>query len=259
VLQVRDLCVSDRRRKIELLRGVSLDVHAGEVLGIAGVEGNGQTELVETLIGLIKADKGSIQLDGVRLLGGTPRKIMEAGLACIHEDRQGKGLIAGFTISENLILGAHYREPIRRGMMMDQGTIERIAAQRVAAYDIRPPVPKMQAKYLSGGNQQKLIIARELHTKDMKVLVASQPTRGLDISATNFVHRTLCEMRDRGIAVLFISADLDEIKLMSDRIAVMYRGEIVATAPKEAFSDLRLGSLMLTGQETATEETGDAG
>jgi len=137
--------------------------------------------------------------------------------------------------------------------MIDQKAIYRVGDNLIQTFDIRPPVPKMQAKYLSGGNQQKLILARELNTKGMKILVASQPTRGLDVNATLFVHQALRNLRDQGIGILLISADLDEIKLLSDRIAVMYRGEIVATGAKENFSDVQLGSLMLTGQCTTTD------
>jgi simple sugar transport system ATP-binding protein len=255
VLQVRGLGVVDKRRKVTLLRDISLVVNAGEILGIAGVEGNGQTELVDTLIGLVKAKCGSAQLDGIELLDLSPRKIMEAGLACIHEDRLRKGLVAEFTVSDNLILGMHYLKPIQQNLMIDQNRIAQISSDLVRDFDIRPPAPKMLTKYLSGGNQQKLILARELNTQGMKLLLASQPTRGLDVNATIFVHRTLRDLRDRGIGVLFISADLDEIRMLSDRIVVMYRGEIVATGAGDEFSDVRLGSLMLTGQEAMTFES----
>ncbi len=255
VLRVQNLSVVDKRRKITLLREISLVVNAGEILGIAGVEGNGQTELVDTLNGLIKAQSGSAKLNGLELLGLSPRKIMEAGLTCIHEDRLRKGLVTDFTVSENLILGAHYLEPIRQRLMMNQNKIAQICGNLIQDFDIRPPAPKMLVKYLSGGNQQKLILARELNTRGMKLLIASQPTRGLDVSATIFVHRTLHDLRDNGIGVLFISADLDEIRLLSDRIAVMYRGEIVATGGCDDFTDARLGSLMLTGQEVEASES----
>jgi simple sugar transport system ATP-binding protein len=250
VLQIKDIWFSDPHKKIDTLRGISLDICAGEILGIAGVEGHGQVELAETLIGLLRPRSGSIQLNGVELIGLSPRKIMEAGVACIHEDRQVKGLILDFSVTENLILGDHYYPPNRRGWMLNLRSIVDICSKAIKAFDIRPSNPKLLVRFLSGGNQQKLILARELREKNIKLLIASQPSRGLDVNATGFVHQIIKNFREKDCAILLISADLDEIKQLSDRIAVLYRGEIVAVGPKETFSDANLGSLMLSGRNS---------
>jgi len=258
VLQLRDLRAVDALRGIEVLRGVNLDVRAGEITGIAGVEGNGQSELVEVLIGLRPASGGSACLDSVELLGSSPRAIMARGLACIHEDRHEKGLVGDFTVTENLILGKHHLSPFRRGFMLDLAAAHEHALEMVRSFDIRPPLPDREAKYLSGGNQQKLVTARELDVKSMRVLIASQPTRGLDVSATRFLHQQLRAVRDQGVAVLLISADLDEVKLLSNHIAVMYKGQIAASGPRDTFSDAELGALMMRGSpETDSPEVAD--
>ncbi|MCJ7533772.1 MAG: ABC transporter ATP-binding protein [Anaerolineales bacterium] len=254
VLQMRDVWFSDPHKKIDTLSRITLDIRAGEILGIAGVEGNGQAELVEILIGLLRPRKGSIQLQGLELIRLSPRRIMEAGVACIHEDRQVKGLIVDFSVSENLILGDHYYPPNRHGLMLNHSAIDEISSKSIAAFDIRPPNPKVLVRFLSGGNQQKLILARELREKNIKLLIASQPSRGLDVNATIFVHQTIRRFRAKDCAILLISADLDEIKQLSDRIAVLYRGEIVALGPKESFSDVELGSLMLIGHKPTSTE-----
>jgi ABC-type uncharacterized transport system ATPase subunit len=247
VLQIRDVWLYDPHKKNDTLCGITLDVCAGEILGIAGVEGHGQAELVETLIGLLHPRRGSIQLQGDEMIGLSPRKIMEAGVACIHEDRQSKGLILDFSASENLILGDHSHLPNRRGWMLNRPTIVDFCSKAIKEFDIRPSNPKILVRFLSGGNQQKLILARELREKNLKLLIASQPSRGLDVSATLFVHQMIRNFREMGCAILLISADLDEIKQLSDRIAVLYRGEIVGLGPLETFSDVEIGSLMLTG------------
>lgn len=252
VLQMQDVWFSDPHKKIDTLCGITLDVCAGEILGIAGVEGHGQAELVETLIGLLHPKKGSIQLQGLELVGLSPRKIMEAGVACIHEDRQVKGLILDFDVSENLVLGDQYYPPNRRGWMLNRSIIADICLKAIKTFDIRPSNPKLLVRFLSGGNQQKLILARELREKNIKLLIASQPSRGLDVNATLFVHQMIRKFREMGCAILLISADLDEIKQLSDRIAVIYRGEIVGLGLKETFFDEEIGSLMLTGRKSTS-------
>jgi simple sugar transport system ATP-binding protein len=254
VLQMSNVWVPDPSRNVDTLRGVTLEVRAGEILGMAGVEGNGQSELAGTIMGLQKPSRGTICLAGIETTFFSPRKIMELGIAYIPEDRQSKGIIPDFSISENLILGDHYRPPFGNGFKLHKKVIEKISDALIDAYNIRPTDQKMSAKSMSGGNQQKLIIARELRQKNVKLLVASQPTRGLDITSTSLVHQTIMKIRDEGGAVLLISADLDEIKSLSDRIAVMYRGEIAAIGSRADFSDMELGSLMLTGSRLGTIE-----
>jgi len=251
VLRVQGLHAVDPHRGVEVLCGINLEVRAGEILGIAGIEGNGQSELVEVLTGLRPAAGGSICLDGTELVGRPPRWIMEHGLVCIHEDRQSRGLVGDFTVSENLVLGEQCHPHFRRGPILDAKAVLDRAQQLVRDFDIRPPRPDMQAKYLSGGNQQKLVTARELSTERVRLLVASQPCHGLDVPTTIFIHRKLREKRDAGTAVLLLSADLDEVKLLSDHIAVIHQGKIVATGPTGTFSDAELGALMLRGQPEA--------
>jgi ABC-type uncharacterized transport system ATPase subunit len=248
VLQINELSASDPLRGVEVLHNLNLEAKAGEILGIAGVEGNGQSELVEVLIGLRPIGSGRVVLDGKIINGLSPRRIMECGVACIHEDRQSRGLIGDFTISENLILGEQYRAPYRKGVTLESDTIATHAQKLIESFDIRPRDPDILAKYLSGGNQQKLVAARELSNRHMRLLIASQPTRGLDVGATRFIHRQLRIMRERGAAVLLISADLDEVKLLSDRIAIIYKGEIVATGARGTFTDTELGVLMMRGR-----------
>lgn len=250
VFQIKDIWYSDPHKKIDTLSGISLDIRAGEILGIAGVEGHGQAELAEAIIGLIHLRKGSIQLNGVELNGLSPRKIMETGVACIHEDRQVRGLILDFSVTENLILGDHYCPPNRAGWMLNTSSINDFCMKSIEAFDISPSDPKLPVRFLSGGNQQKLILARELREKNIKLLIASQPTRGLDVKTTVFVHHMIRNFREKNCAILLISADLDEIKQLSNRIVVIYRGEIVAVGPMETFSDANLGALMLTGRDS---------
>ena len=250
VLQVRGLRAPGHQPGVEALRGVDLDILEGEILGIAGVEGNGQTELVEALVGLRPATAGEIRLDDVSINGRSPRKILERGLVCIHEDRQARGVIGEFTVEENLILGEHYQPPLKRTLFLDREAIQGRTRTLIRDFDIRPPRPDMKAKYLSGGNQQKLVVAREVSARRLRLLIASQPTRGLDVGATQFIHRKLRELRDAGVALLLVSADLDEVKLLSSRIAVMYRGEIIADRAGGAYRDAELGALMLRGRQT---------
>jgi len=245
-LTIDGVCAVDPIRRVEVLRNVDLEVRAGEILGIAGVEGNGQTELAEVLLGTRHAISGSIRLGGVELPKST-REIRHAGISWIPEDRNAAGLIGGFTVAENLALGRHDSAPICRGHVLDRRRMARNAVQLIEKFDIRPADPDVLASRLSGGNQQKLVLARELSQPAIKVLVASQPTRGLDVAATQFMHERLRRIRDTGVAVLMVSADLDEIRLLCDRIAVMYEGRVAAIRKAGDFTDTELGSLMLKG------------
>ena len=224
------------------LDGVSFQVRAGEILGVAGVQGNGQTELCEALLGLRPADGGSVRLDGRDLAHATPRQRLRAGVGYIPEDRQEDGLVAGFSVAENLVLDVYDRPPYASGIALDLGTINGTATERVADFDIRTTSIATAAGTLSGGNQQKVILAREIG-REVRLLVASQPTRGLDVGSIEFVHRRIVEQRDRGLAVLLISSELDEIYALSDRIAVMYEGRITGFRPPDVPAE-ELGMLM---------------
>ncbi|MCW2908894.1 MAG: transporter related protein [Actinomycetia bacterium] len=223
-LDVQGLTVAGEEDK-SALDEVSFQVRAGEILGVAGVQGNGQTELCEALLGLVPAAAGSVRLEGQDLTHATPRQRLHSGVGYIPEDRQEDGLVAGFSVGENLILDVYNEPPYSSGIALDRGTINKTAAERVADFDIRTTSTATPVGTLSGGNQQKVILAREIG-RDVRLLVASQPTRGLDVGSIEFVHRRIVEERDQGVAVLIISSELDEIYALSDRIAVMYEGKI---------------------------------
>ena len=222
---------------------VSLEVRKGEILGIAGVQGNGQTELVEALTGLRPVDSGTISLDGTDMPFDHPRILTENGMAHIPEDRQKHGLVLPYALTDNLVLCSYYRVPFIKGIVRNDEAIDEYAEKLIAAFDVRTPSPFVPASNLSGGNQQKVIVAREL-SRDIKFLVANQPTRGLDVGSIEYIHSTLVEMRDRGVGVLLVSAELDEIMSLSDRIAVMYEGKIVATLDAKDATREELGLLM---------------
>jgi simple sugar transport system ATP-binding protein len=246
VLEVRDLTV-ERGPGLVAVRGVSFDVGAGEILGIAGVEGNGQRELVEALAGLRPATSGSIVLAGRDLRALDVRERGDAGVSHIPEDRQERALVLDYSVAENLVLGQQHR--FVRGAMLDARRILAHARELIARYDIRPAEPSLAVRALSGGNQQKVVVAREL-ARDFRLLLAAQPTRGVDVGAIEFIHARLREARDEGKAVLLVSADLAELLALSDRIAVMYGGRFVATFPRgEATAEI-LGPYM-TGAERA--------
>jgi len=242
VLRVENLHVADDRG-VEVVRGVSFSVQAGEVLGIAGVQGNGQTELVEALTGLRRPLSGSISIEGHELANASPRRIIEAGVAHIPEDRQRYGLVISYPVTDNLILSTYYLEPFAHHKVLNYQEIDRHARRLVQEFDIRTPSPYLQASKLSGGNQQKVIVAREL-SRPIKLLIANQPTRGLDVGSIEYIHREIVRMRDAGCAVLLVSAELDEIMALSDRIAVMYRGQIVDTLPASRATKEVLGLIM---------------
>lgn len=254
VLVVQDLRARDDRL-VETVRGVSFSVCAGEILGIAGVQGNGQTELAEVLTGLRPAMGGTVYLGGVPIPFQEPRFLVENGLAHIPEDRQKHGLVLSYTVADNLVLNTYYQEPYAQGIRRRKGPILQRAAELIKQYDVRTPGPQALVGTLSGGNQQKVIVAREL-SRPVKLMVANQPTRGLDVGSIEFIHRRLVEERDRGVAVLLISAELDEIMGLSDRIAVIYHGQIVATLPAEEATREQLGILMAGGTVAERQPAG---
>lgn len=231
--------------KAPALRGISLEVCSGEILGVAGVQGNGQTELVEVITGLRKPSSGTLRLLEKDVTGLSPREILKMGVAHIPEDRLKRGLVPAFTVAENLILGSHFRPPYAGRLWLEKERIFDNAEDTLQRFDIRPRAPALQAASLSGGNQQKLIVAREL-SRNPTLLVASQPTRGVDIGAIEFIHRSLILARDKGCAVLLVSADLSEILSLSDRIAVIYEGRIVGTVDAAQADEKKIG-MMMTG------------
>ncbi|HEX4468572.1 MAG TPA: ABC transporter ATP-binding protein [Gemmatimonadaceae bacterium] len=248
-LEVRRLVVSNARRTTAV-DDVSFSVAGGEILGIAGVEGNGQTELIEVIAGLRRARSGSILLDHLDITGSSVRVRGEAGLSHIPEDRHARGLVLDYSIAENLILGQQHR--FARGGFLNTLDGERIAEnarRQIAAYDIRPNDAAIPARALSGGNQQKIVVAREMG-RDFRVLLAAQPTRGVDVGAIEFIHGQLRAARAAGKAILLVSADLSEILALSDRIAVMYGGRFVVVLPRSQASEEILGPYM-TGADRA--------
>jgi simple sugar transport system ATP-binding protein len=242
VLEVKDLHVSDDRHLIAV-NSVSFDVKAGEVLGIAGVQGNGQRELIEALTGLRKAEAGEVTMMGQDITYASPRKIREAGSAHIPEDRQKDGLVLSFPVAENMVLNTYYEPPFTRGFNLRQDEIEKVAQERVKSFDVRPPSISVPVSNLSGGNQQKVIVAREL-SRPITLLIASQPTRGLDVGSIEYIHGQILKKRDEGCAVLLVSSELDEIVNLSDRIAVMYAGRILDILPAAQATREQLGLLM---------------
>ncbi len=247
VLTVKDLSALDNK-ELPALRAISFSVREGEILGIAGVEGNGQSELVEVLTGLRKAQSGTVELNGQDITNRSPRFIREGGTGHIPEDRHRRGLVLDFNVAQNMVLGIHYRKPFVRHLILDVinfGPIREKAERLLEEFDIRPPDQENLAGNLSGGNQQKVIVAREFD-QDPKLLIAAQPTRGVDVGSIEFIHQRLLQARDKGKAVLLISADLEEILAISDRIAVMYEGQIVGTLDPTEATEERLG-LMMTG------------
>ena len=245
MLDVQHLSVSGTRRTA-VVDDVSFSIAPGEILGVAGVEGNGQTELIEALAGLRSAT-GIISLGGRDLLRLSVRERGTAGLSHIPEDRHERGLVLDYSIADNLILGQQHR--FTRGMTLDSARIASHARELIERYDIRPADPSLPARALSGGNQQKIVVAREM-ARDFKVLLAAQPTRGVDVGAIEFIHARLREARDQGKAILLVSADLAEVLALADRIAVMYGGRFVTVMPRSEASSDALAPFM-TGAEHA--------
>jgi general nucleoside transport system ATP-binding protein len=246
LLGVESLRVDDERG-LEAVRGVSFEVRAGEIVGIAGVDGNGQSELIDAITGLRKPKEGHIRIGGRDLTRESPRELLDAGVGHIPEDRQRRGLVLDFNLAENIALHDYRKAPESKfGWLFPKRLIAR-AKTLLDEFDVRGGGPLTQAGALSGGNQQKVIIAREV-SRDPDVLVAAQPTRGLDVGAIEFVHRRLIEERDEGRAILLVSFELDEILSLSDRILVFYEGEIVAEFPPEV-SEEEIGFAMLGGKK----------
>ena len=248
VLSTSSLTITGRgdAKKVD---NVSFEVRAGEIVGIAGVEGNGQTELIEALAGLIPGShiSGTINFEGRDITSLNARQRKELGIAHVPEDRHRRGLLLDFTLAENTILGVHYRKPAvyAGGILLDQKGIQRRTEQVIRDFDVRPPNAALPARALSGGNQQKLIIGREFELPP-KLLLVSQPTRGVDIGAIEFIHRKIVELRDAGCAVLLVSAELEEVTALSDRLLVVHNGQIVGEVDPKVTSNEEIG-LMMTG------------
>jgi simple sugar transport system ATP-binding protein len=244
---ITDLSVIDHLNQY-VVKDVSFTVRAGEILAIAGVQGNGQTELTETILGLQPRATGSITLDGVELLGKSVRRVLDAGVGFVPEDRTEDGLIAEFTIAENLMLDRSNGAPFVKGGTLQLQTLDAFAREKLQEFDIRAQGIDTHAGRLSGGNQQKVVLAREL-SRDLRLFVASQPTRGLDVGSIEFVHTRIVQARDAGIPVIVVSTELDEVAALADRIAVMYRGGIVGIVPGDTPREV-LG-LMMAGETGA--------
>jgi general nucleoside transport system ATP-binding protein len=240
VLDVQDLNVHGERGE-HSVRDVSFEVRAGEILGVAGVQGNGQTELCEALMGL-RPSTGSVHLDGTDLSNASTRTRLRAGIGYVPEDRSEDGIVSDFSVADNLVLDVYDRPPYASGIALNLAAIRDSAATRVQEYDVRTTSVQTPVGTLSGGNQQKVVVAREM-SRDVKLLLASQPTRGLDVGSIEFVHKRLVAQRDAGAAVLIVSSELDEIYALADRIAVMYEGQIVAFCPP-TIPEQELGLLM---------------
>jgi general nucleoside transport system ATP-binding protein len=254
LLAVNDLVVLDNRH-LQAVRGVSLSVRAGEIVGIAGVDGNGQSELVEALTGLRRARSGKIVFDGVDLTGASARKFLDAGIGHIPEDRQSQGLVLNFNLAENLGLRDYRRAPASRFGWLKPSVLVGRARDLLDEFDVRGGTPATLASALSGGNQQKVVVAREI-ANDPRLLIASQPTRGLDIGATEFVHERLVQERDEGRAVLLVSFAIEEIQSLSDRILVLYEGRIVGEYPPSVSKE-ELGIAMTGGGSGARASTAE--
>ncbi len=245
VVEVRGLSVNGRHGLA--VDDVSFTVRAGEIVGIAGIEGNGQTELVEALAGLRRTQKGTVSFEGTDITNQSARQLKELGIAHIPEDRHKRGLLLNSDLAENVILGVHYRPPIAAASgLMNGDAIGKRVNEIIERFDVRPPNPELNAKALSGGNQQKLIIGREFELNP-KLLLVSQPTRGVDIGAIEFIHRKLIELRDAGSAILLVSAELEEVTSLADRLLVIRDGRIVGEVDPKTTSKEEIGLLMTGG------------
>ena len=243
VLAVKDLVVLDDRNH-RAVNGVSFSVRSGEIVGVAGVQGNGQTELVETIVGLRPSTEGLITVDGHDITTANPRKVHQLNVAHVPEDRQESGLVLDFTVSENMVLDAYYGAPYSRGIQMDWKAARTSSERLVEEYDVRTPSVDVPVSTLSGGNQQKVIVAREFD-RDVSLVIASQPTRGVDVGSIEYIHARIVEERDEGAAVLIVSSELDEVMALSDRILVMYQGRIAGEFTAGEATTTELGLAML--------------
>jgi ABC-type uncharacterized transport system ATPase subunit len=251
-LEVTDLVVRDDRDLIAVDHA-ALTVRAGEILGVAGVQGNGQTEIVEAITGLRLVDHGQVRILGQDVTNATPRLITQLGVAHIPEDRQADGLVTGYSIADNIVLNNYFKPPFANGIVRNDNAIAEWAQKLVSKFDVRTPSIWTAAGKLSGGNQQKAIVAREF-SSDVKILIAAQPTRGIDVGSIEFIHNQIVALRDAGAAVLLVSAELDEILALSDRIVVMFHGKIIAELPRAEATREGLGLLMagITSERAAT-------
>ncbi|MFC7154609.1 ABC transporter ATP-binding protein [Halomarina halobia] len=254
VFGVEDLVVSDDRG-VEAVSGVSFEVRAGEIFGIAGVDGNGQSELVEAVTGLRRPDAGRVTLDGRDVTDESRRERIADGMAYVPEDRHERGLVMDFDLVENGLLGNQHREPYSRGGRVDWRRARGHAEEIISTFDVRPPDPDAEARSLSGGNQQKFIVGREF-ARDPTVVVATHPTRGVDIGSTEFIHERLLGLRDEGVGVVLVSAHLDEVRGLSDRLAVMHDGRIMAVVDPAVASEEEIG-LLMAGERPERPDAGE--
>ena len=243
VLEVKDLKAKSDLGELAL-RGVSFQVHEGEILGVAGVQGNGQTELVEVITSLRKAEGGQVIINGEDMTSAPPRAITQKGQSShVPEDRHAYGMVASYPVADNLVLNTYNLPPFAKGIRVNRPAITQHAEELIEKFDVRTPSPHTSAGSLSGGNQQKMVVAREF-SRPIKLLIAAQPTRGIDVGSIEFIHKQIVSKRDEGVAVLLVSAELDEIMALSDRIAVMYKGEILDIVPREEATRENIGLLM---------------
>ena len=242
VLKVTDLTVLDADGRTHV-QNVSFEVRAGEIVGIAGVQGNGQTELVEALTGLRKATRGVIDLDGKDLTHSSPRERHQMGMAHIPEDRQRQGLVGGLSVAENLVLTRYHDDQFSHGVIVDWEAANAVAETLITEYDIRTPNKETGVGTLSGGNQQKVIVAREL-SRDLRLTIAAQPTRGVDVGSIEYIHSRIVKERDAGTAVLIVSTELEEVMALTDRLLVMYRGKVVAELDPKKVTPMEVGLYM---------------
>ena len=257
VIDVDTVRVLDEQGQV-VVDDVSLTVRAGEIYALAGVQGNGQTELTEAIVGLREPTSGRISLSGEDVTASSIDDLLGKGVGYVPEDRLHNGLVGSFTIAENLVLDLYHREPFAKGLSLDLKAIDANADHRVDEFDVRTPSIRSAASTLSGGNQQKVVLAREL-SRPLKMLVVAQPTRGLDVGSMEFVHRRIVEERDNGAAVILVSTELDEVLGLADRIGVMYRGRIIGELPGGASADeiglLMAGSTVERAEATLTTQT----
>ena len=246
VLSIKDLVVNENRG-VPAVKNLSLDVRAGEIVGIAGIDGNGQSELVQAITGLRKVKSGSITIKGKEVVGLSPRKITEMQVSHVPEDRHRDGLVLDMMLSENMALQTYYKEPLSKNGILNYNNITSYARKLMDEFDVRAASESVPASALSGGNQQKAIIAREID-RNPDLLIVSQPTRGLDVGAIEYIHKRLIEERDKGKAVLVVSFELDEILNVSDRIAVIHNGEIQGIVTPAETNKQELGILMAGGE-----------
>ena len=255
VLEVRHLGVLDDRNQ-DAVADVGLTVRRGEIVGIAGVQGNGQTELVEALTGLRPTLRGQVVLNGDDVTDASPREIHERSVAHVPEDRQRSGLVLDFTVSENVVLDSYYEGRFSRRAQMNWSAVAAEARELVEQYDVRTPGVDVELRTLSGGNQQKVIAAREF-SRDVDLIIASQPTRGIDVGSIEYIHSRIVEERDRGAAVLIVSSELDEVMALSDRLLVMFDGRIVAELDQKKVTNAEVGLHMLgSGDNPEAEAVG---